>query len=768
MKKQFSKWNYSKVFWVLCLCCNGLIHLNGAEAIDPNLKRAIDLYTGASGHMDEKAAGHALLQADQNDPLVKGWLARVLYMGPTMQKWGLTLNIDKVTKAATAALPDIRRRAEAGSAEALYLMGCAAKSGFGSQPNPPDSIKWFRRAAELGHVDALFFMGMAYFDRIHGVVEDKAETVKWLEKAASSNHVWAEAHLGYMYQSGDGVTPDGFRGITLIQQAALKGNPWGQYDFGEAYRTGQGVVQDLASAVVWFQKAAAQNYSRAQKSLAETETLVTKDALKKARAEMDGGQASESAPSPSLSAADASPESQLYHRESKPQMVPPTLTTSRRTGLMRQMLDRDMQDAAAGKPGAQMAVGIAYLNGDGVLPDISAGLGYLQKAARQGHPGAEYALGELYMTGRELQGLGAAFSPGVTQNVEEAILWYKKAAAKGHTTAQINLGYCYATGLGVPRDPAQAVEWFRKPAAYHSTAQFNLGLAYDEGEGVPKNLSEALNWYLKSATIGLPSAQNNVGYAYSVGRGVGKDAGEAIQWYRKAAAQSHGLACYNLGVAYKQGDGVPKDEAIAAEWYRKAAAQGFTVSNPAVLDAGMTFSGQFGLIFHGRWTIETVAGGYARDFEEFPAAQYPDREIANRRVKLVANAADALVLPGPTHLEYWTRQGIFLAYLISSSRIYGNATLHSATPTKYDMIDPNKNNARTSDDETLLVDNSLLERYRSLRERHQRWNIQDFHEHISKTDLQDLETFMRKWDSHSPAHRQLLANLAKFIQRAAP
>ncbi len=42
--------------------------------------------------------------------------------------------------------------------------------------------------------------------------------------------------------------------------------------------------------------------------------------------------------------------------------------------------------------------------------------------------------------------------------------WYRKAAEQGHAAAQNNLGECYAEGVGVEKDPAQAVVWYRKAA----------------------------------------------------------------------------------------------------------------------------------------------------------------------------------------------------------------------------------------------------------------------------------------------------------------
>jgi TPR repeat protein len=50
---------------------------------------------------------------------------------------------------------------------------------------------------------------------------------------------------------------------------------------------------------------------------------------------------------------------------------------------------------------------------------------------------------------------------------------------------------------------------------------------YVNGEGVPKDAAQAVNWYRKSAEQGNASAQFNLGLMCFLGDGVAKDAVEA-------------------------------------------------------------------------------------------------------------------------------------------------------------------------------------------------------------------------------------------------
>ena len=65
-------------------------------------------------------------------------------------------------------------------------------------------------------------------------------------------------------------------------------------------------------------------------------------------------------------------------------------------------------------------------------------------------------------------------------------------ALKGDANAQRNLGYLYEEGLGVPRDPAQALAWYQKAADQGYAAAYNdLGAMYANGSGVPQDLVRA-------------------------------------------------------------------------------------------------------------------------------------------------------------------------------------------------------------------------------------------------------------------------------------
>ena len=113
--------------------------------------------------------------------------------------------------------------------------------------------------------------------------------------------------------------------------------------------------------------------------------------------------------------------------------------------------------------------------------------------------------------------------------------WFlHKSAELGCAQAQFCLAHSYSHGIGVKKNEAQSLKWFRKAAEQGiAEAQFSLAQYYSRGIGVEKNDTEAIKWYLKSAEQGISEAKLRLGLCYVGGIGVRKDNAEADKWFRK-------------------------------------------------------------------------------------------------------------------------------------------------------------------------------------------------------------------------------------------
>lgn len=123
------------------------------------------------------------------------------------------------------------------------------------------------------------------------------------------------------------------------------------------------------------------------------------------------------------------------------------------------------------------------------------------------------------------------------------------------------------------------------PLARHGSAeaQFRLGWLFENGLGMEKNPIEAVDWYAQAAAQGHASAQFNLGMMYTDGRGVRRDDTTAANYFRTAARQGHAKAAYNLGIFYQLGRGVEKDRGRARYWFGRAKANGLVRPNKAVV-----------------------------------------------------------------------------------------------------------------------------------------------------------------------------------------
>jgi len=109
-------------------------------------------------------------------------------------------------------------------------------------------------------------------------------------------------------------------------------------------------------------------------------------------------------------------------------------------------------------------------------------------------------------------------------------------ASEGDPTAQTSLGLIYERGLGVEKDPTEALRWYRRAASEgDALAAFHLGSLFERGVGTEQNFHEAARWYARAADGGNEAALTALAYLYERGLGVERDFQEAQALYGAAA-----------------------------------------------------------------------------------------------------------------------------------------------------------------------------------------------------------------------------------------
>lgn len=219
-----------------------------------------------------------------------------------------------------------------------------------------------------------------------------------------------------------------------------------------------------------------------------------------------------------------------------------------------------MDKATAGDPQAAYEVGLALQEKGG---DSRAEAGkWFSLAAEKGHAKAQAELGLMYLNGI-----------GVQPDIERAGEWFTRAALQGETRAQHQLALMYDKGYGVRRSPAEAARWYREAALDGVIdCQVRLGTLLREGRGTSQDFGQATHWFETARKAGDPRALTEIGVMHLQGLGVVRDPDLAEDLFRKAANRGDPRAYNLLGEMHLRGTGVEADPDDAEKWFRLAVA----------------------------------------------------------------------------------------------------------------------------------------------------------------------------------------------------
>lgn len=178
------------------------------------------------------------------------------------------------------------------------------------------------------------------------------------------------------------------------------------------------------------------------------------------------------------------------------------------------------QVLAAEEGGAEekLALGIAFIQGNGVDANIEKGIALIDEAAEMEHIPAQLFIADWYVAEANPQ-----------PNAKLAAEWNLRAAILDNTEAQIRIGKQYAEGKGVAVDPKKATYWLELAAeSGDPKAQYFAGeMGADTTE---KGNSVAYIWFWLAAANGIEAAASRRDH---VGHLVGVDAVIGLQGMAK-------------------------------------------------------------------------------------------------------------------------------------------------------------------------------------------------------------------------------------------
>jgi TPR repeat protein len=113
--------------------------------------------------------------------------------------------------------------ADAGNADAQFVLGVLNANGRGVPANKAAAAEWYRRAAEQGLPEAQNNLGALYAAG-EGVPHDHAIAYKWWSLAAERGFGRSQVNLAELYLEGEGVPQDYVEAYKWARLAAVLGD----------------------------------------------------------------------------------------------------------------------------------------------------------------------------------------------------------------------------------------------------------------------------------------------------------------------------------------------------------------------------------------------------------------------------------------------------------------------------------------------------------------------------------------------------------------
>ena len=294
---------------------------------------------------------------------------KAMELGDKQAEYILTHIYEKVLNDPKKTLEFYLKRAEEGSAQAQLELFFAYNYGNGVEKNEEIADMWCQKSADNGNPMAQTLT--AFKLRKGGQVE---KAVEYLEKASNTGYFEAIRDLADIYFKGEGNIPiQKKRALELYSNAADKGDVDSQRTLGVIYADGNGVEKNPAIAVTWFEKAADQGDI---KSMAYLGILYMDD---------DNGVTNYQKAEFYLKKVRESDDKSLYANAT---YYLAALYSSKYKEYAK-AFPFWLELAKMGDDESQLNVGLSYVHGWGVVPNLDSAILWLQKSANQNNYDAQ-------------------------------------------------------------------------------------------------------------------------------------------------------------------------------------------------------------------------------------------------------------------------------------------------------------------------------------------------------------------------------------------
>ncbi len=135
-----------------------------------------------------------------------------------------------------------------------------------------EALQWYFKAAEAGNAQAQFLLGLKY-ETGTDVGRDLAEAANWYEKAANQGNMEAQFKLATLLERGQGRAADLAAAAQWYERAARNGFAPAQYNLGIILLNTASTDDERIGGLVWLIKARDRGVAPAAKFIARIESL---------------------------------------------------------------------------------------------------------------------------------------------------------------------------------------------------------------------------------------------------------------------------------------------------------------------------------------------------------------------------------------------------------------------------------------------------------------------------------------------------------------
>jgi len=164
------------------------------------------------------------------------------------------------------AYAELLPEAQAGNAEAEYMVGEMTADGLGTDRSAQVAADWYKLAARHGYLPAettlalLYLYGSGDAGDPAAIEADPSKALPYLKTAADGGDKTAQYLLGDLYFEGGSVPQDYDLAYAYTIKAAERGVVGAEFNAGLMTARGLGTVADPAAAYRWFALAARAQY----------------------------------------------------------------------------------------------------------------------------------------------------------------------------------------------------------------------------------------------------------------------------------------------------------------------------------------------------------------------------------------------------------------------------------------------------------------------------------------------------------------------------